>query len=302
MANITTGSFLKALKPQVQAWFGDMYKDYPSLYKEIFEVISSDDAFEEDVLLSGLGLGKIKPQGAAASFDDMQQGYTKRYDHVMYANGFVITREMIEDGKAPARAERFTKSLKRGMLQTLDVVTSNHLNRAFDSTYTGGDGIELSAANHPTLGADLRNELSTTADLSEASLEQAIIDMMDFRDNRGLRMMARPRKLIVPTAEAFNAERLLKSNLRPDSANNDLNAVKNMGLMPEGILVNPYLTDTDAFFILTDVPDGLKFIERTSLRVEDDNEFDTMNAKFLASIRFISGWTDPRGIFCSQGA
>ena len=302
MAVITTGNFAKALKPQVQAWFGDAYKDHPLMYPEYMKVVSSQDAFEEDVLLSGLGLGKIKPQGAAATFDDMSQGYTTRYDHVMYANGFVITREMMEDGKAPARAERFTRSLKRGMIQTLDVVAANVLNRAFNPSFVGGDGIELCATNHPTLAQDFRNELVTAADLSEASLEQSIIDMMDFRDNRGLRMLARPRKLVVPNSEAFNAERILKSSLRVSTAENDLNAIKNMGLIPEGILVNTYLTDSDAYFLITDVDDGLKFIERTPLRIEDDNDFDTFNAKFLASVRFDVGWTDPRGIFGSPGA
>lgn len=297
---ISTGSFAKALKPQVKAWFGDEYKDYPALHKQFMKVVSSADAYEEDVLMSGLGLGKIKPQGAAATYDDMSQGYTKRYDHVMYANGFIITREMIEDGKAPARAERFAKSLKRGMVQTLDVVATNVLNRAFSSTYVGGDGVELCASTHPTLAANLRNELSTPADLSEASLEQASIDLMDYRDNRGLRMMVKPNKLVIPSAEVFNAKRILNSELRVDTANNDLNAV--MGLFPGGVIHNPYLTDSNAWFIITDVDQGLQFIERTPLRIEDDNEFDTMNAKFLASVRFDAGWTDPRGVFGSEGS
>lgn len=299
---ITTGSFQKALKPQVKAWFGDAYKDYPLLYKEYMEQISSNDAYEEDVLLSGMGLAKIKSQGAPVTYEDLSQGYTKRYDHVMYTNGFIITREAIQDLKAPAQAQRFAKSLKRSMLQSSDVVAANNLNRAFNNSYTGGDGKELCATDHPTRAADLRNELATAADLSEASLEDCTIDIMDFRDDRGLRMMAKPQMLVVPKEEKFNVDRILHSTLRVDSANNDLNSIRNLGIFNRGALVNPYLTDSDAFFIITDVEQGLQFIERTPIAMENDNDFDTMNAKFIASHRYATGWTDPRGVFGSPGA
>lgn len=302
MAVINTGNFAKALKPQVQAWFGDLYKDHPTLYSQYMDVVQSMDKYEEDVLMSGLGLATIKAEGAASNYDDSSQGYTKRYDHIMYSNGFVITREMIEDGKAPARAERFTKSLKNGMMKTQETVAANVLNRAFNNSYLGGDGIELCASNHPTLGANLRNELATPADLSEAALEQALIDIYDMKDHRGLRINVQARKLVIPNALAFEAQRILRSELRVGTADNDINALRSMSILPEGYVRNPYLTDSDAYFIITDVDNGLKFIERTGMQVEDDNDFDTFNAKFLASMRFSVGWTDPRGVFGSEGA
>ena len=302
MGVISTGNFAKALLPGINAWFGDEYKEHPEVYSKIFDVSSSDRNYEEDVLMSGLGLAKIKPEGSAVSYDDMGQGYTKRYTHVTRANGFIVTREMIEDNQAEVRAEKMTRALKRGMIQTREIVAANVLNRAFSSSYLGGDGVELSSSVHPTLAQDLRNELTTPADLSEAALEQAFIDLGDFRDNRGLRMSAKGMKLVIPKELEFIAHRILKSNLRVSVSDNDANAIKDMGMLPGGIVVNHHLTDTDAWFIKTDVADGLKYLDRRPLSIESDNDFDTFNAKFLASMRFTIGWTDPRGIFCSEGA
>ncbi len=302
MAVITTGNYAKALIPGINAWFGDEYKDHETFHPQVFAVSSSDRNFEEDVLTSGLGLGKIKPEGSAVSYDDASQGYTKRYTHVVYANGFIITREAMEDGMAPLTAEKHTRSLKRGMLQTKDIVCTNVLNRGFDSTYTGGDGKELFASNHPTRAQDLRNELTTTVDISEAALEQAMIDIADYRDDRGLRMSAKATKLIVPKESGFEVERILKSSLRVGTAENDLNALKSMSMIPEGYIIGYHLTDTDAWFLKTDVPDGLKVINRRALAMDSDNEFDTFNAKFIASERFDVGWTDPRGMFGVEGA
>lgn len=300
---ISTGNFQKLLLPGIRKLFGDAYKDLPVMYPMYMEVVKSTRNFDEEVLHSGLGLAKIKPEGSAIQYDDTSQQYTKRYTNVTYANGFTITREMIEDGMAPFSIERLTKSLARGMVQTKDIVAANVINRAFNSSYVGGDGIELCASNHPTLGSDLRNELSTPSDLSEASLEQAIIDMKDFRDHRGLRMMVMPKKLLVPSALRFEAVRILGSDLRVGVADNDTNAIKSLGFLSTGdIVVNQYLTDDDAWFVITDVPDGLKFQNRREMEIGTDNEFDTENAKYKATMRFDAGWTDPRGIFGSEGA
>jgi phage major head subunit gpT-like protein len=303
MAVITTGNFQKLLLPGIRKLFGDEYKDMPVLYPMYMDVVKSTRNFEEDTLYSGLGLGKIKPEGSAIQYDDTSQQYTKRYTNVTYANGFIITREMMEDGVAPFKAERLTKSLARGMVQTKDIVAANVMNRAFNSSYTGGDGKELCATDHPTLSSDLRNELSTAADLSEASLEQAIIDLSDFRDHRGLRMHHMPKKLLVPKELRFEARRILGSEGRVGVADNDLNAIKSLGDLGVGdVIVNNYLTDTDAWFIITDVPDGLKFQVRREMEIGTDNDFDTENAKFKATMRFDTGWTDPRGVFGSPGA
>lgn len=303
MAVITTGNFQQLLLPGIRKVFGDEYKDIPLIYPQYFDVTSSDRAFEEDVLTSGLGLAKKKPEGSAIQYDDATQQYTKRYTHVTYANGFIITREMLEDGMAPFRAERMTRSLKRGMMQTKEIIGANVLNRAFNSTFTGGDGKELCATDHPTLSSDLRNELTTPADLSEASLEQAVIDLKDFRDHRGLRMMVSPMKLVVPLALRYEARRLLASELRPGVADNDVNATKSLGDMGAGdVIVNNYLTDNDAWFITTDVPNGLTYMVRREAEIGTDNDFDTENAKFKATMRVDAGWTDPRGVFGSPGA
>ncbi len=299
---IVTGNFSKDLLPNISKWFGDAYKDHDTQYDKIFTVSSSDRAFEEDVIVGGLGLASVVGQGESVVYDTMGQGFTKRYEHIKYANGFIITREMLEDGQSDVVSRQRSMSLKKSMMDTREIVAMNVLNRAFTSTYAGGDGKELCATDHPTQSEDLRNKLTTAADLSESSLEQAIIDLGDFRNYRGLKIRANARKLVIPVSLQFEAERILHSNLRVNSANNDPNAMKNLGMLQEMPIVSTYLTDTDAWFILTDVPDSLRFLNRRDMAVTTDNDFDTENAKFKAVMRFAVGWSDPRGIFGSPGA
>lgn len=299
---VSTGSFSKDLLPQVSQWVGTDYAALDTCFDKMFEIVKSDRSFEEDVLDSGLGLAQVKGEGSKINYDAMSQGYTKRYTHIVYANGFVVTREALEDGQSGIIARGRSKKLAWSMRQTKEIVAANVYNRAFNSSFTGGDTKELCATDHPTKDADLRNELSTAADLSEASLEQSLIDLGDFRDDRGLRIKAQAMKLIIPKELEFEAHRILNSNLRPGVADNDANAIKDMNKFPGGVVMCNYLDDTDAFFIVTDVPDGMKMYERRGLEMSVDNDFDTENAKFKATMRFAVGWTDPRGIFGSPGA
>lgn len=303
MALIATGSLAKALWPGVNAWFGMAYNEHPLEFKEIFKVEKSDKNFEEDVSMHGFGLAVKKPEGTNLSYDQAAQGFIKRYIHDVYGLGFIITREAIEDNQYMELAEKRAKALAFSMRQTKENVAANVLNRAFNSSYTGADGLELCSLAHlKSKGGTFQNELTTAADLSEASLEQAMIDIMDMTNDAGLRISVMPRKLIIPTALHFEAERILKSNLRPDSANNDVNALRSMGAFPEGVSVNHYLSDSDAWFILTNCPDGLKCFERRGLEVENDSDFDSENLKFKATERYVFGWSDPRGIYGSPGA
>lgn len=302
MPIITTGSFAKDLLPGINEWFGARYNQLEKVYPQIFSTTESGRAFEEDVLTSGLGLAKQINEGNAVKYDSMNQGYTSRYNHIKYGNGFIITEEMIDDGQSNILAETRARSLAWSMLQSKEITGANILNNGFDSNFPGGDTLELFSLVHETRAANVANELTISADLSEASLEQAIIDMANFRDDRGLRMKAKPMKLILPRSLVFEAQRLLKSELRPGTADNDLNAVKDMGLLQSGAVVSDYLTDPDAWYILTDVPDGLKYFTRKSMTVVTDNDMDTSNAKFKATARYSFGWTDFRGIFGSAGA
>lgn len=299
---ISRGNFAKDLLPGVSEWFGTAYKNHDVKYSQIFEKAQSSRAFEEDVLASGLGVAQQMNEGAGVVYDTMTQGGTARYKHVTYANGFIITRNMLEDGQSELIAQQKSKALKWSMMHAKEIVAANILNRAFNSSYTGFDGKELCATDHATMAADVRNELTTAADLSEASIEQALIDIADFRDNRGLRIAVTPTKLVIPRELTFDAQRILKSELRPGTADNDLNAVKSMGLLQSGMVMNPYLTDADAWFIMTDIPEGLKYYDRRALEIDTDNDFDTKNAKFMATERYSFGWTDYRGIFGSPGA
>lgn len=300
---ITSGNFAKALWPGVKKWYAAAYGEHPLEWSQIFDQDSSGKAYEEDVQVSGLGLAPVKPQGSATSYDTMSQGFVQRYTHLTYSLGFIVTEEAKEDDQYDVVAKRGSKRLGFSMRQTQEVVAANVLNRAFNSAYAYGDGVELLSAAHPnTAGGTFANELSVAADLSEASIEQACIDIMRFTDDRGLRIRVMPRCLIVPPELAFDAERILKSTLQNDTANNAINAVRSMGLFPDGVVVNHYLTDQDAFFIKTDCPDGLKAYMRRAPEVRTDNDFDTENAKFKASFRASWGATDPRGIFGSPGA
>lgn len=303
MATVSTGSIAKALWPGVNSWFGLTYDEYPLEFKEIFDTARSEQNFEEDVNVYGLGLATVKPEGANISYDTMGQGFLKRYVHVTYANGFIITREAIEDNKYMQLAEERARNLAFTMRQTKEIVGANVLNRAFNNSYTGADGVELCSTAHlKAKGGTFANELATAADLSEASLEQAIIDISGFVDDASNKIQVMPRKLIVPKELCFEASRILDSPLQNDSANNAINALKVKGILPEGYVINHYLTDPDAFFIKTDCRNGMRHFQRRDLQIADDTDFDSENVKFKATERYVFSWTDPRGIFGSPGA
>lgn len=305
MAVISTANHPKLLWPGIKKVFHLAYDEHPLEYTEVFENVSSDKAYEERVQSVGFGYAAEKPQGSAISYDVDQQGYTARLRNVTYALGYAVTMEEIQDNKyaevAAARARRLAFSMR----QTKEVNGANILNRAFNSSYTGGDGKELCATDHPTMYAgNQSNELSVGADLSEASLEDLTIQIMKAKDDRGYPISLMGRKLVIAPDEAFNAERILKSTLQNDTANNAVNALRSKGVLPEGYVVNHYLTDADAFFILTNVPSetGLIYQERMGLQFERDNDFNTKNALASAVERYQFGWVDWRSIFASSGA
>jgi hypothetical protein len=299
---ITTGNHPAALWPGVREWFGRNYNEHPTEYTDIFSVAKSTKNYEEDVEVTGFGLAGIKSEGNGVSYDSESQGITKRYTHVAYALGFIVTKEELDDNQYKEKAFRRSKSLAFSMRQTREIVGANVLNRAFTSAYAGGDGKELLATDHPTLDGTQSNELTVAADFSEASLEDLLIQMHNAKNSRGLRISVKARKLIVPPALVFEAQRVLKSELRVGTSDNDLNAMRSMGMLPEGFVVNHYLTDTDAFFVKTDVDNGLMWFDRIATELSNDNDFDTMNAKAKAYMRFSAGWTDWRGLFGSPGS
>jgi len=300
---MNTSSFAKDLYPGVRKWFGLKYREYPIQYLQLFTKNNSTMAWEEEVGVTGFGLAQVKTEGGGIFYDSMEQGFIKRYTHITYALGFIITREMWEDGIAVSQSLRKASALAFSIRQTKEILGANVYNRAFNSSYTGGDGKELCATDHPNKsGGTWRNELATAADLSEAALEQACIDIADFRNDRGLLIAVKPRKLIIPPALEFEAARLLMSTQQPGTANNDINAVKTLSKFPGGVVINNYLTDSDAWFIETDCPDGMKYFERRADSFGMFDEFDTDNAKFKASFRCSFGWTDPRCMFASPGA
>ena len=309
MGVMTQSSFSKAIWPGVNIWYGKEYSDYAVEWDKLFEKNTSSRAYEEDVGLSSFGLAQVKPEGSAIQYDSERQGFTSRYNHVVYALGFVITRELFEDDQYDVVGQKKAKALARSMRQTKEIVGANVYNRAFSTSYTGGDGASLIASaggggstSHPTVaGGTFTNGVAVAADLSEAVLEQASIDIAAYRDDRGLLIAAKPRKLVIPPALQFEAKRILGTDGRPGTELNDLNAIKTMGIIPE-VIVNHYLTDNDAWFILTDVKDGLKYFERRGDEFDMDNDWDTENAKFKASSRYAFGWTDPRAIYGSPGA
>lgn len=299
---ITTGTHPKLLWPGLQAIWGNMYKDQPEEHTSVFDVGTSDKAYEEDQELSGFGLAVAKSEGASISYDTTANGYLKRYTNVTYGLGFIVTEEAVEDNQYKAQAEKRTRALRRSMRHTKETIAANILNRATDSNYVGGDGKELLATDHPTQNGTQSNELAVAADLSEAALEDIFIQIMNATDTRGLRISLRPRKLIVPPNLAFEAERIVKSALRSGSAENDLNAMKSMGMLPDGIMVWSFLTDTDQWFVKTDAGDGLKLLNRRALSLEKDSDFETGNFKHKATERYAFGWTDWRAMFGSPGA
>ncbi len=302
MSVITTGSHPKALWPGVHKFVMGEYSEHPTEYNQIFDIQSSKQAYEEDVEITGFGLAQTKAEGAATAYDTHSQGFTKRYTHVAYSLGYIVTREELDDNLYKGRSFKRGKSLAFSFRTTKEIVAANILNRAFNSSYTGGDGKELLATDHPSIAGTWSNELAVAADLSEASLEDILTQIMQATNSRGLQIALRGDCLIVPPALAFTAERIMKSSMQNDTANNAVNAVRSMGLLRGGVKVNHYLTDADAWFVKTDAPDGLVGFQRTPFEFTQDNDFDTENAKAKAYERYTFGWTDPRGLYGSPGA
>ena len=300
---ISRQQLAKELEPGLNALFGLEYQNYENQHTEIYDIENSDRAFEEEVMLSGFANAAVKSEGAAVTFDTANESFTSRYTHETIALAFAITEEAIEDNLYDRIATRYTKALARSMAQTKQIKAANVLNNGFSSSFPGGDGKELFATDHPTVSAgDLKNELSTSADLSETSLEQAMIDIGQFKDERGFKIAARGLKLIIPSELQFTAERILKSPARVGTSDNDLNALSSKGMIPQGYVVNNYLTDTDAFFIKTDVPNGMKMFNRANLKTAMEGDFDTGNVRYKARERYSFGFSDWRGMYGSPGA
>ena len=300
---INRAQLVKELVPGLHALFGLEYERYTAEYEEIFDTESSERAFEEEVMLSGFGEAPVKSEGSMVTYDTAQESFTARYSHETIALAFSLTEEAIEDNLYDTLSSRYTRALARSMMTTKNIKGANILNNAFSSSFLGGDGKELCATDHPTVGNETqRNELSTAADLNETSLEQSLIDIAAFEDERGLKINAQARKLIIPTALQFVADRLLETPGRVGTADNDINAVRNMGMVPEGYTVNHYLTDTDAFFLKTDVPNGLKHFVRTPVSTNMEGDFETGNVRYKARERYSFGFSDWRAIFGSPGA
>ena len=297
---ISRAQLVKELEPGLNALFGLEYKQYVHEAAEIFETENSDRAFEEEVMLAGFANATDKPEGQGISYDSAQETFTARYTNETIALAFAITEEAIEDNLYDRLASRYTKALARSMANTKQVKGAAVLNNAFTAAYAGGDGKELCATDHPTLAGTFSNELATAADLNETSLEQALIDIAAMTDERGLKIAARGMKLVIPSALQFTAERLMKSKGRTGTADNDINAINNMGAIPEGYVVNHYLTDTSKWFIKTDVPNGLKHFTRAPLKTSMEGDFDTGNVRYKARERYVFGFSDPRGAFGSD--
>lgn len=302
MALITTGSFAKALWPGVNAWYGKAYDEFKVEWEALFDKYTSRKAFEEDVGIVSFNLAQVKGEGAPIAYDSETQGFITRYTNIAYALGFIVTMEAFEDDQYDVIAERRARGLAFAMRQTKEVVAANVYNRAFNASFVGGDTVSLISSAHPNAsGGTWSNTLATNANLSEAALEQAVIDISKFTNDRGLRIQVLPRSLIIPTDLQFEAERILKSQYRVGTANNDINALVMMGKYPEGIKIDHYFTSTTAWFIRTNAPDGLKYFERKADTFTEDNDFDTENAKFKAISRYAFGWTDPRALYGAQG-
>lgn len=305
MSVISTGNHPKALWPGIKKWFHLQYDRHPLECMSIFETVSSDKSYEERVQSVGYGYAAEKAQGSAISYDVDQQGYVARSRNITYALGYAVTMEELADNQYAELAQARSGRLANSFRETKEVNGANIFNRGFNPSYTGGDGKELFSELHPTMHAgNQSNELSVGADLSEASLEDLLIQIGDAKDDNGFQIKLRPRKLIVPVNECFNAERILKSTLQNDTANNATNAIRSMGVLTEGYEVNHYLTDTDAFFILNDVPSGTGLIyqERMPLEFDKDNDFNTKNALASACERYVFDWVDWRSAFASAGA
>jgi len=300
---ISRAQLAKELEPGLNALFGLEYSRYDNQHAEIYTTEASDRAFEEEVMLSGFASAPTKQEGAGVVFDQANEAFTARYTHETIALAFAITEEAIEDNLYDRLASRYTRALARSMSNTKQVKAAAVLNNAQVATVLGGDGVPLISNAHPlSNGGTFSNVLATAADLNETSLEQSLIDIQGFVDERGLKIALSGRKMIIPKELQFTAERLMKSPLRTGTADNDINAINNMGMIPEGYRVNNFLTDTDSFFILTDVPNGFKHFERSPIKTALEGDFDTGNVRFKARERYSFGWSDPRGIFGSPGA
>jgi hypothetical protein len=299
---ISRSQLAKELEPGLNALFGMEYDRYEQESSEIFEEESSDRAFEEEVMLGGFSTAPVKNEGSAITFDDAQETYTARYTHETIALAFSITEEAIEDNLYDRLASRYTKALARSMAQTKQIKAAGVLNNAFNTAFAVGDGAALCSAAHPSLSGNQRNQLTVAADLNETSLEQMLIDVASLTDERGLKIAVRGMKLIIPKELQFIAERVLNSNLRSGTADNDANAMKSMGMIPEGAVVNHFLTDTDAFFIKTDAPNGFKYFNRSALKTAMEGDFDTGNMRFKARERYSFGVSDWRCVYGTPGA
>jgi len=299
---INSASFAKTLWPGINAWYGREYAEWPVEYTDLFNMENSSRAYEEDVGTTGFGLAQVKPEGQPLSYDEESQAFVTRYKHIVYALGFIVTREIYEDDQYDIVGKRRAEALAFSMRQTKEIIGANVYNRGFSNSYVGGDGVELFSSVHPNFsGGTWANELSTPSDLSESALEQACIDIMKLTNDRGLRISIMPESLIIPVDSVFEAKRILGSEGRVGTADNDLNALKSMGKFTK-VVTNHYLTDTNAWFIRTNVKNGMKCFNRRSMDFGIDNDFDTENAKYKASERYVFGWTDSRCIFASEGA
>jgi len=297
---ISRAQLVKELEPGLNALFGLEYKSYANEHAEIFDTESSDRAFEEEVMLSGFANAAVKPEGQGVQFDDAQETFTARYTNETIALAFAITEEAIEDNLYDRLASRYTKALARSMANTKQVKAAAVLNNGFNASFAGGDGKALFADDHPTIAGSFKNELETGADLNETSLEQALIDIGKMTDERGLKIAARGMKLIIPSELQFTADRLMKSEGRTGTADNDINAIRNMGMIPQGYTVNHFLTNSKKWFVKTDVPNGLKHFVRSPIKTSMEGDFDTGNVRYKARERYVFGFSDPRGIFGSD--
>lgn len=299
---ISRAQLLKELLPGLNALFGLEYARYGEQHKEIYETETSERSFEEETKLSGFSAAPVKNEGSSIAYDNAQEAWTARYNHETIALGFSLTEEAIEDNLYDSLAARYTKALARAMAYTKQVKAANVLNNGFTSGYNGGDGVTLFSASHPLVsGGTNSNVPSTPTDLNETSLENAVIQIAGWTDERGLLIAAKPKKLVIPPALQFTATRLLETELRVGTADNDINAIKNNGSVSEGYTVNNFLTDTNAWFLTTDVPNGMKHFERTPLSQSMEGDFDSGNVRYKSRARYSFGWSDPLGMYGSQG-
>jgi|TARA_B100000035_G_scaffold312932_1_gene325484 hypothetical protein len=300
---INRAQLVKELEPGLNALFGLEYNRFENEHAEIFDTETSERAFEEEVMLSGFAQAPTKGEGAAVTYDTAQETFTSRYSHETVALAFALTEEAIEDNLYDTLSSRYTKALARSMATTKQVKAANVLNNAFSTSFPGGDGKPLLTTDHPTLSAgDQSNEPSTAADLNETSLENAMIDIAAFKDERGIKVNVQARKLIIPPQLQFVADRILNSPGRVGTSDNDINSLRNMGMLPEGYVVNHYLTDADAFFIKTDSPNGMKHFERAAMTTGMEGDFETGNVRYKARERYSFGFSDWRGMYGSPGA